>query len=130
MNKKARIFDETVAKGLPVTGSKVISIVVDYRAKMDTLLLGMRQLMINLQPLALPTGSIDLMDFSELLATKILQGLSTPTKDPGVQTASPVPPTDPDSNTRTRPMDDPPLPDQPLLNLLLVSLEIGYLYSK
>ena len=39
---KARIFDETVAKGLPVTGSKVISIVVDYSAKMEVLLLGMR----------------------------------------------------------------------------------------
>ena len=38
---KARIFDETMAKGLPVTGSKVISIVVDYCAKMEALLLGM-----------------------------------------------------------------------------------------
>ena len=38
---KARIFDETVAKGVPVTGSKVISIVVDYSAKMEALLTGM-----------------------------------------------------------------------------------------
>ena len=38
---KARIFDETVAKGLPVTRSKVNSIVVDYSAKMEALLLGM-----------------------------------------------------------------------------------------
>ena len=112
---KARIFDETVAKDLPVTGSKVISIVVDYSAKMETLLLGMRQLMINLQQPALPTGSIGLTDFLELPAAEILQGLSTPTKGSGVQTA-PIPPTNPDSDTRTRPTDDLPLPDQPLPN--------------
>ena len=52
----AWIFDETVAKDLPVTGSKVISIVVDYSAKMEALLLGMRQLMVGLHPPPLPTG--------------------------------------------------------------------------
>ena len=76
---KARIFDKTVAKGLSETGSKVISIVVDYSAKMEALLLGMRQLMIGLHPPPLPTGSIDLADFPELPAAEILQGLSTPT---------------------------------------------------
>ena len=81
---KARIFDETVAKGLPMTGSKVINIVVDCSAKMETLLVGMRKLMIDLQPPALPTGLIDLTDFPELPAVEILQGLSTPTKGPGV----------------------------------------------
>ena len=69
---KARIFDETVAKGLLVTGSKVVNIVVDYNAKMETLLVGMRKLMVDLHPAALPTGSIDLMDFPELPAAKIL----------------------------------------------------------
>ena len=104
-----------------MTGSKVISIVVDYSSKMETLLLEIRQLMINLQPPALPTGSFDLTDFSELPTAEILQGLSTPIKGPRVQTASPVPPTDPDFDTRTQPMDDPPLPDQPLSNLPLPS---------
>ena len=69
---KARIFDETVAKGLPVTGSKIISIVVDYSAKMEVLLLRMRQLMIGLHPPPLPTGSIDLADFPDLPAVEIL----------------------------------------------------------
>ena len=96
-----------------MTGSKVINIVVDYSAKMETLLVGMRKLIIDLQLAALPTGLIDLTNFPELPATEILRGLSTPTKGPGVQTASLVPPIDPNSNTRTRPTDDPPLPDQP-----------------
>ena len=69
---KARIFDETMAKGLPVIGSKVISIVVDYSAKMEALLLRMRQLMIGLHPPPLPTGSIDLADFPELPVAEIL----------------------------------------------------------
>ena len=111
---KARIFDETVAKGLLVTRSKVINIVVDYSAKMETLLVGMRKLMADLHPAALPIGSIDLTDFSELPAAEILQGLSTPTKGPGVQTASPVPPADPDSNIRLRLMDESPRPNLPL----------------
>ena len=111
---KARIFDETVAKGLPVIGSKVINIVVDYSTKMETLLVRMRKLMIDLQPPALPTRSIDLTDFPELPAAEIFQGLSTPTKGPRVQTISPALPTDPDSDTRTWPTDDLPLSDQPL----------------
>ena len=118
---KARIFDETVAKGLLVTGSKVISIVVDYSAKMEKLLLGLRKLMVKLHPPPLPTGSFDLVDFPELLAAEILQGLSTPTKGPGVQTTSPITPTDPISDTRTRPTDDLSLSDQPLPNLPLPS---------
>ena len=64
----------------------------------------------------LPTGSIDLADFPELLAAEILQGLSTPTKGHGVQTTSPITPTDRDSDTRTQPTDDLPLLDQPLPN--------------
>ena len=67
---KAWIFDETVAKGLPVTGSKVINIVVDYSAKIETLLVGMRKLMADLHPAS--TGSIDLTDFPEFLAAEIL----------------------------------------------------------
>ena len=113
---KAWIFNETVAKGLPVTGSKVISIVVDYSAKMEALLLGMRQLMAGLHPPLLPTGSIDLADFPQLPTAEILQGLSTPTKGPVNQTTSPIPPTDLESDTRTRPTDDLSLPDQPLPN--------------
>ena len=113
---KARIFNETMAKGLPVTESKVINIVVDYRAQMKALLLGMRQLMVGLHPPPLPTGSIDLADFTELPVAEILRGLSTPTKGPVNQTTSPIPPTDPESDTRTRPTDDLPLLDQPLLN--------------
>ena len=77
--------------------------------------------MIDLQPAALLTRSIDLTDFPELPAAEILQGLSTPTKSPGVQIASPVPPVNPDFNTRTWPTDDPPLPDQPLPNPPLTS---------
>ena len=69
---KARIFDETVAKGLPVTGSNVINIVVDYSAKMETLLVGMWKLMADLHLAALPIGSIDLTDFPELPVAKIL----------------------------------------------------------
>ena len=98
---KARIFNETVANGLPVPRSTVINIIVDYNAKMETLLVGMRKLMADLHPVALPTGSIDLTVFPELPAAEILQGLSTPTKGLGVQTASLVPPADPDSYTRT-----------------------------
>ena len=113
---KARIFDETMAKGLPVTGSKVINIVVDYSAKMETLLVSMRKLMADLHPAALPTGSIDLTDFSEILAAEILQDLSTPTKGPRVWTASPDPPTDPGSGTRTRPTDELPPPDAPSMD--------------
>ena len=113
---KAWIFDETVAKGLPVTGSKVINIVVDYNAKMEALLLGMRQLMVGLHPPPLPTGLIDLVDFPELPAAEILLGLSTPTKGPVNQTTSPIPPTDPESDTKTQPTDDLPLLDQPLPN--------------
>ena len=63
-----------------MTGSRVISIVVNYSAKMEALLLGMRQLMVGLHPPPLPTGSIDLVDFPELPAAEILQGLSTPTR--------------------------------------------------
>ena len=110
---KARIFDETVAKGLPVTGLKVINIVVDYSAKMDALLVGMWKLMADLHSAVLLTRSIDLTDFPELPVAEILQGLSTPTKGPGVQTASPDPPADPGSSTRTLPTDEPPLPDAP-----------------
>ena len=111
---KARIFDETVAKRLPVTGSKVINIVVDYSSKMEVLLVGMRKLMADLHPAALPTRLINLMpDFMELPAVEILQGLSNPTKGPGAQTASPNLPVDPGSDTQTRPTDDPPLPDAP-----------------
>ena len=113
---KARIFDETMAKGLSVTGSKVISIIVDYSAKMEALLLGMRQLMVGLHPPPLPTGSINLADFPELPAAGILQGLSTPTKGPVNQTTSPIPPTDLELDTRTRPTDDLPLLDQPFPN--------------
>ena len=69
---KARIFNETMAKELPVTGLKVINIIVDYSAKMEVLLVGMRKLMADLHPKALPTGSIDLTDFPELPATEIL----------------------------------------------------------
>ena len=69
---KARIFNETVAKGLPVTGSKVINIIVNYSAKMETLLVGMRKLMADLHPAALLTGSIDLTNFPELPAVEIL----------------------------------------------------------
>ena len=116
---KARIFDEMVAKGLPVTGSKVVNIVIDYSAKMEMLLVDMRKLMTDFHLVALPTGSIDLTNFLELPAVEILQDLSTPTKGPGVQTASSVPPADPDFDTRTRFMDesprlDLPLPDRPL----------------
>ena len=96
---KARIFDETMAKELLVIGSKVINIVVDYGAKIETLLVGMRKLMADLHPAALSTGSIDLTDFPELPAAEILQSLSTSTKGPGVQTASPIPPADPNSDT-------------------------------
>ena len=113
---KARIFDETVAKGLPVTMSKVISIIVDYSAKMDALLLGMRQLMIGLHPPPLPTRSIDLVDFPELSAAEILQGLSTPTKGSVNQITSPILPTNPELDTWTWPMEDLPLPDRPLPN--------------
>ena len=35
---KAWVFDETMAKLLPLTGAKVLHIVVDYTAKMETLL--------------------------------------------------------------------------------------------
>ena len=69
---KARIFDKTMAKGLPVTGSKVINIVVDYSAKMEVLLVGLRKLMADLHPAVLPTRSIDLTDFPELPTAKIL----------------------------------------------------------
>ena len=116
---KTRIFDETMAKGLPVTGSKVIKIVIDYSAKIEALLVGLQKLMGDLHPAALPTGSIDLTDFPELPAVEILQGLSTTIKGPGVQTASPVLPAELDSDTPTRPTDespslDLPLPDPPL----------------
>ena len=97
---KARIFDKTMAKGLSVTESKVISIVVDYSAKMEALVLGMRQLMVGLHPPSLPTGLINLTDFPELPAAEILQGLSTPTKGPVNQTTSPIPPTNLESNTK------------------------------
>ena len=89
-----------------MTGSKVVNIVVDYSAKMETLLVGMRKLMVDLHPEALPTGSIDLTDSSELPVLEILQSLSTPTKGLGVQTASQVPPANPNFDTRTRPTDD------------------------
>ena len=69
---KARIFDETVAKGLPVTGLKVINIVVDYSTKMEVLLVGMRKLMADLHSAVLSTGSIDLTDFPELSVVEIL----------------------------------------------------------
>ena len=111
---KARIFDKTVAKELLVTGSKVINIVVDYIAKMKALLVGMRKLMADLHPVALPTGSIDLTDFPKLPAVEILQGLSTPTKGPGAQTAFPILPADPDLDTRMRPTNESLLPDLPL----------------
>ena len=63
---KARIFDETMAKGLSVTGLKVINIVVDYSAKMEALLVGMRKLMADLHLAVLPTESIDLTDFPKV----------------------------------------------------------------
>ena len=114
---KARIFDETVAKDLPVTGSKVISIVANYSVKMEVLLLGMRQLMVGLHPPPLPTGSIDLADFPELPAAEILQGLLTPTKGPVNLTTSLIPPTNQESDTRMRPTDNlVPLPNHPLPN--------------
>ena len=69
---KARIFDETVAKGLLVTGSKVINIVVNYSAKMEALLVGMPKLMVDIHPVVLPTGSIDLADFPEISAAEII----------------------------------------------------------
>ena len=121
---KARIFDEIVANGLPMTGSKVINIVVDYSAKMEALLVGMQKLMANLHPTALPTGSIDLTDFSEIPVVEILQGLSTPTKGLGIQTAFLDLPADPKSNTWMRPTDEPPLPDAPPMDPPLPS-ELG-----
>ena len=105
---KARIFDKTVAKGLPVTRSKVINIVVNYSAKMEALLVGMRKLMADLHLAALPTGSIDLMNFMEIPAIEILQDLSTLTKDPKTQAASPSLPVDPGSDTRLRFTNKPP----------------------
>ena len=98
---KARIFNKTVAKGLPMTGSKVINIIVDYSTKMEALLVGMQKLMANLHPVVQPTGSIDLTDYLEIPAIEILQDLSTPTKGPRVRTVSQNPPTDPGSGTRT-----------------------------
>ena len=69
---KARIFNETEAKDLPVIGSKVINIVVDYNAKTEALLVGMWKLMANLHPTTLPTGAIDLADFLVIPAAEIL----------------------------------------------------------
>ena len=50
---KARVFDETEAKALLITGAKVINIVVDYSSKMKTLLAEMRKLMASLHLVAL-----------------------------------------------------------------------------
>ena len=118
---KARIFDETVAKGLPVTRSKVINIVVDYSAKMEALLLGMQKLMADIHTTALPTGSIDLTDFPKISATEILQDLSTSTKDCRSKTASPSLPADPGSDARMRPTDKPPLLEAPPMDPSLPS---------
>ena len=96
-----------------MTGSKVINIIVDYSAKMEALLVGMWKLMADLHSATLSIGSINLTDFPEIPAAEILQGLSTPTKGPGAQTASPDLPANPGSDTQTRPTDEPPLPDAP-----------------
>ena len=80
-------------------GSKVINIVIDNSAKMEALLVGLRKLMTILHPAALSAGLIDLTDFLELPAIEILQSLSTRIKGPRVQTASPVLPHDPSSDT-------------------------------
>ena len=113
---KAWIFDETVVKTLPVTKAKVINIVVDYSAKMEALLVGMWKLMADIHPAALPTGSIDLTDFPEILAAEILQDLSILTKDARTRTASPNLLDDPGLDARIKPTDEPPLLEAPPMN--------------
>ena len=108
---KVRIFDETMAKTLPMTGVKVINIIVDYSSKMETLLIDMRKLMADLHPTALPPGPIDLSDILEISTTEILHGLSTPTKDVRTRTCSPSLLVDLGSDARTRSTDKPPLPE-------------------
>ena len=110
---KARIFNETVAKTLPVTGTNVINIVVDYSSKMETWLIDMRKLLADIHPVALPPGSIDLSHFPEILDAKILHNLSTPTKDIGCRTGSPSLLVDPGLDAWTRPTDEPPFPEAP-----------------
>ena len=78
---KAQVFDETVAKFLPLTGAKVLHIVVDYAIKMETLLVEMRKLMTKLKPATLlQQAPFDLSEFPEILVAKNFQGLLTPTK--------------------------------------------------
>ena len=105
---KARVFDETVAKALPITRAKVINIVVDYSSKMETLLAEMRKLMVGLHSATLQPGALDLSKFPEIPAAEILHGLSTPTKATGRTAGSPSLPVGPGLDARTRPADGQP----------------------
>ena len=118
---KARIFNENVAKTLPVTGAKVINIVVDYGSKMETLLIDMCKLMADLHPVVLPHEPITLSEFPEILAAEILHGYSTPTKDTRTKTGSPSLSVNPGLDVRTRPTDEPPFPEAPPMDLPLPS---------
>ena len=113
MVTKAWVFNETVAKTLPVTRAKVINTVVYYSSKMETLLIDMQKLMADLYPTALPSGAIDLSEFPEIPAVEFFHGLSTPTKDAGTKTNFPSLLVDPGSDARTRPVDKPHLPEAP-----------------
>ena len=100
---KAQVFNETVANALPMTGAKVINIMVDYSSKMETLLSKMRKLMAGLHPAVLQPRPLDLSKFLEIPTTEILHGMSTPTNATEIMTRSPSLPVGPGSNARTRP---------------------------
>ena len=100
---KARVFDETVAKALPMTGANVINIVVDYSSKMETLLVEMWKLMVRLHPAAIQQPIVlDLSKFSEIPGAEILQGLATPMKTTGTNRESFGLPIEPNLDSWTR----------------------------
>ena len=111
---KAQIYDETVAKTLPVTEAKVINIVVDYNSKMDMLLIDMQKLMADLHPAALPPGPIDLLDFPEIPAAEIPPRPLYSDQGCRNQDRSPRLPVDPGSDAWTRPTNEPLIPSQDL----------------
>ena len=81
---KAWLYDKAIAKSGGVTALKLIHICVDYSAKMETILAEMQALFTAWNCLfrgsPVPLEKVpDLTEFPDLLPTKVLQNLQTPT---------------------------------------------------
>ena len=122
ISTNARVFDETMAKALPMIGAKVNGHQHCGRLQLQdgNTVINMWKLMAGLPPATLQPGTLDLSEFPEILAMEILHVLSTLTKATKTMTSSPSLSAGPGSDVRTRPTEE----QLPITSLLEVITQI------